>query len=208
MWHRQRWLGIGVVTALGMLSLAPALQADAPDAQTPWRTFAYGRLHRGYNRQIAAGYQFTPMVNGRITALGGCFNGTKAVKLFDTTTGAELASVQVTAANAWVLVEIAPVPVRAGIRYTVAVYLAGSGGAYRSNLRPRFPRRFGDIRIDGATLALTSLDPAARPRLLRRNQMWGEVDIQFLPETAAEPDTTPPRIELTDPVDGAVLDAT
>src|SRR3989338_6980174 len=72
------------------------------------------------------GYHFTPLVDGQVTRLGGFFNGTKTVKLFNKASGTLLASATVTASNTWAYTDISPISVSAGTTYTVAVYLAGS----------------------------------------------------------------------------------
>ena len=131
----------------------------------------------------AMGYHFTPLVNGQITHLGGYFNGTKVVKLFNKATGAQLASVTVTSANGWSYSAISPVVnVSAGTTYTVAVYLAGSGGSYRSPLSSTLPRTFGNIRIKGSTYTDTSSNSNARPTDTVTSVMYGQADIGFVPK--------------------------
>jgi len=135
------------------------------------------------------GYHFTPQVNGQVTALGGYFNGTKTVKLFNKATGTLLASASVTGANVWAYTSITPITVMAGTTYTVAVYLAGSGGSYRYSLSPTFPRTFGDIRIEGSTYVSTATSQISVPTNIIATTMYGQADIQFVPATT---DTTPP----------------
>lgn len=76
------------------------------------------------------GYSFSPNSNGQITKLGGYFNGTKTVTLWNSS-GTPLASTSVSCANTWCTQTITPaVPVSSGQTYYVGVYLASSGGAY------------------------------------------------------------------------------
>ena len=77
------------------------------------------------------GYKFTPTTSGKITRLGGFFNGTKTVKLFDASYNL-LASATVTANNTWGYTAITPVNVAASSVYYVAVDLQGTGGAWGS----------------------------------------------------------------------------
>lgn len=126
------------------------------------------------------GYHFTPLVDGNVHELGGYFNGTKTVRLFEKGTGALLAEVNVTAANSWGYSPIQPVPVLAEKTYTVAVYLAGSGGSYRSGVIP-FPQSYGDVRIEGSTYVFTGSDPAARPINQVTTTMYGQADVKFAP---------------------------
>src|SRR5436305_615190 len=78
------------------------------------------------------GYGFTPNKTITVTALGGFFDGTKTVYLYDRTTGAVLASASATAANSWGYAPIPPVTLTKLSPYSIGVDLAGSGGAYRS----------------------------------------------------------------------------
>jgi hypothetical protein len=64
--------------------------------QAPWQTFANGTLYTNVNWNYTMGYNFTPQQNGKITKLGGYFNGTKTVYLWDKTTSTLLAQVNVT----------------------------------------------------------------------------------------------------------------
>jgi len=172
--------------------------ATTSSLQTPWQTNAYGTLSTNIAYNYAMGYHFTPLVNGQVTGVGGYFNGTKTVKLFNKTTGTLLASATVTAANTWAYTPITPVNVTAGTTYTIAVYLAGSGGSSRSSLSPVLPRTFGDIRIEGSTYALTSTTPTAVPTNTITTTMYGQADIQFVSGTTP-PDTTPPTINSVSP---------
>ena len=182
--RRHLWsLLRGFVLSLGSLCVLVAGPTTwaLTSPQTPWQSNAYGSLSTNISWNYAMGYHFTPLVDGQITALGGFFNGAKAVKLFDRSSGALLASVSVTSANTWSYTIITPVTVRAGTTYTVAVYLAGSGGSRRSSLSPALPRTFGDIRIDASTYASTSSNASARPTNSITTTMYGQADIQFVP---------------------------
>jgi hypothetical protein len=94
------------------------------------------------------GYAFTPTKTLTVTSLGGFFNGTKAVYLYNRSTGAMIASTTVTAANSWGYAPISPVALTAGTHYSVGVYLAGTGGAYRYGMTS-MPAVLGDATIEG-----------------------------------------------------------
>jgi cysteine-rich repeat protein len=143
-----------------------------------WQSIANGTQRTNIAWNYAMGYHFTPTQNGFITRLGGLFNGTKTVRLFDRTTGAVLATAQVTSANGWSYVDIPAVPVQSGRSYTVAVYLAGSGGSQRTGITA-LPRTSGDVRIDGSTFALTTTNPTARPTNVVTTVMYGQADVVF-----------------------------
>ena len=90
-----------------------------------------------------------------------------------------LAEVMVTAEDDWQYAEITPVKVSNGVTYTVAVYLAGSGGSYRYSI-DRFPQDYGDIRIEGSTYTYTGYDPDRRPTNTITYYMFGQADIEFI----------------------------
>ncbi len=143
-----------------------------------WQTIANGTQTVNVGWNYAMGYHFTPTQNGFISQLGGLFNGTKTVRLFDRATGAVLATATVTSQNGWSYVNIPPVPVQANRGYTVAVYLAGTGGSYRTGITA-LPRTSGDVRVDGSTFVLTTTNPTARPTNVVTTTMYGQADVQF-----------------------------
>lgn len=149
--------------------------------QTPWQSNVHGTSST-LSIDGAGGYHFTPLRNGQITAIGGYFNGTKIVRLFNRTTGAVLAEATVTSANTWAYATIAAVNVVANTNYTVAVYLAGSGGVSRNAVGP-FPRTYGDVRIDAGAMGSTSGtgNSAARPTQTSLTNVPGMADVTFVP---------------------------
>ncbi len=173
---KSGWLLLAAVALL----IAGAAQAQEAELQAPWQQNANGTLFTDIGWNYAMGYHFTPLVDGEIQELGGFFNGTKTVRLFENRTGALLGEAQVTATNSWGYSPIKPVPVLAQETYTVAVYLAGSGASYRSGI-DLLPQVYGDIRIEGSTYAFTGSDPGARPTNLVTTRMYGQADIRFAP---------------------------
>jgi hypothetical protein len=120
-----------------------------------------GTLQVGSAWNYTMGYGFTPNKTITITSLGGLFNGTKTVQLFNRSTGAVLASASVTSANGWAYTNITPVTLAAGTAYSVGVSLAGSGGAYRSGTVAT-PRALADATINGSCYRSGSaLEPCA-----------------------------------------------
>ena len=103
--------------------------------QNPWQDNENGYLYSNSAWDYTMGYRFTPNVNGQVTQLGGYFNGTKMVKLWDAITGQILTQASVTSANDWQFVNISPIDVQAGSPYIVGVYLAGSGASYRVQIQ-------------------------------------------------------------------------
>ncbi len=151
---------------------------------TVWEENQSGATYGPYNWNYAMGYHFTPTRNGEITELGGYFyGGPKTVRLFERDTGVLLAQTQVTGqagSGQFSYGAIAPVAVTAGTRYTVAVYLAGSGGAL-TLVNPQFPAGFGDVTIDASTYVYTGSNPDARPTNTINFVMYGQADIRYAP---------------------------
>jgi hypothetical protein len=150
--------------------------------QTPWKSISGSYVYTNIAWDYALGYRFEPQVDGQIYALGGLFAGTKTVKLFHGTTLALLAETQVTSSNDFAYAAIPEVPVTAGTEYIVAVYLAGSGGAYEL-FPPQLPETSGDIEILASAVADTSGDPNAIPSTNHPSAwyMFGIADVGFRP---------------------------
>ena len=154
---------------------------------TPWQQYGEGTFSSGNSWDYAMGYHFTPKVDGVIQQLGGNFNGSKLVKLFDKTDGTQLAQATVNSNADWQYVDVIPIPVTAGRTYTVAVYLQGSGGAYQNPGTNFFPITYEYIRIEGGTYAYTGYNQDARPTNLVTTAIYGMVDIAFVPDTLSPP---------------------
>ncbi|MCP4248892.1 MAG: DUF4082 domain-containing protein, partial [bacterium] len=146
----------------------------------PWQDNANGTQRTNINWNYAMGYHFTPQVPGQVVELGGLFNGTKIVGLYNKATGALLAQATVSAANDWAYAPITPVTVQVGTTYTVAVYLAGTGGSYRYSITT-LPQVYGPVRIEGTTYASTASNPTARPTNTVTTYMYGQADVKFAP---------------------------
>jgi hypothetical protein len=138
-----------------------------------------GTLYTDIAGDFIAGYGFTPNKNLTVTSLGGLWNGTKTVYLFNRTTGAMLASVAVTSANSWVYNRITPVTLQAGTPYTVAMYSAGAG-AYRGGLSS-MPSSRADATIDGTCYRPGNTgEPCASSGLVGGTN-YGMADIKYAP---------------------------
>lgn len=144
--------------------------------QRPWADNEYGTLYKNKSYDKTMGYHFAPEKDGYITSLGGYFKGTKTVKLWNLSTGEELSSVSVKSSNKWAYEDIMAVPVNAGVTYTVAAYMEGSGASYRTNLS--FPKTYSDITIEAGTYRTGN----NRPTAYMRSRIYGQVDIGFCPE--------------------------
>jgi len=152
------------------------LPGEQPSVQTPWSDHENGYLYKNYNWNYTMGYKFIPETDGYITKLGGYFNGTKTVSLWDPS-GRKLTSAPVTSSYNWSYADIAPVAVTAGQTYTVAAYLAGSGGCQRYWVQPTFPRTHGDVTIRGSCYAYGNTYPVG---VSSYYSMYGQVDIGFV----------------------------
>lgn len=155
----------------------------APSSSHPWQDNATGSLSTNINWDYALGYHFTPLVNGTIDQLGGQFNGSKQIKLFNRTTGQLLAQTTVSAANNWNYANISPVNVQANQSYTVAVYMAGSGATWRYSSNPLFPATLdGNFTIESSTFVYTGSQPNNIPtNSAHSHYMFGQADVRFNP---------------------------
>ena len=165
---------------------------------TPWKTNENGSLYTNRAWNYTLGYHFTPSADGVINKLGGYFDGTKTVYLWNKSTGELLGEASVTSSNSWNYSDISPVSVTSGTTYTVAAYLEGSGASYRNGIST-FPNTYGDITITGSTYASGN----SRPTNTIATLMYGQVDISFVIDGGAG--NSDPQINST-PVTTAVLD--
>jgi hypothetical protein len=84
----------------------------------------------------------------------------------------------VTSANAWAYTAVAPVVLSPGTSYTVAVYLSGTGGAYRSGMTS-MPGVVADATIEGSCSRYASTaEPCASSGLIPGND-YGMADLQY-----------------------------
>jgi hypothetical protein len=143
--------------------------------QSPWSENNSGNLTTGTAWNYTMGYHFTSNADGLVTGLGGLFDGTKTVSLYNKSTGDLLASTEVTSTNEFAYSSISPVAVDAGVTYTVAVTLGGTGGSYQNGLSANFPQDFGNITIEGSTY----ISGTGRPTNNITTTMYGQADIQF-----------------------------
>ncbi|MCP4109357.1 MAG: DUF4082 domain-containing protein [Desulfobacteraceae bacterium] len=151
---------------------------DPSASVTPWKDNESGNLGTGGLWDYAMGYHFTPLADGVVSKLGGFFDGTKTVRLFNKDTGELLAETTVTSSDDWQYSDISPVSVQEGTTYTVAAYMNGSGASYRYGIED-FPQEYGNIRIDGSTYVHTESDQDARPQITVTDMMFGQADIMF-----------------------------
>ena len=131
----------------------------------------------------AMGFHFTPLVSGKITHLGGYFDGTKTVKLFEKSSGSLLASTLVEGSNSFSYAAIPETVVQLGVEYTVAVYTEGSGASATDYKFRMFPQDIEYIRINAGTYAYTGNNPDARPTNNYLHRMYGQPDIKFVPDS-------------------------
>ncbi|MBM3133265.1 MAG: DUF4082 domain-containing protein, partial [Chloroflexi bacterium] len=158
-------------------SAALSVTIAPPPPETPWQDNDSGTLYTGRDWDYTLGYEFRPTANGTVTELGGRFNGTKAVKLWDAN-GNLLASASVTSSDDWSYVPLAtPVKVTAGRSYKVTVYTQGTGATYARYIEA-LPQTYGEITIESSCFKSGN----AFPTLETTQFMFGQVDIVFVPD--------------------------
>jgi hypothetical protein len=145
---------------------------------------ADGNLNTDVSWNYNMGYGFTPNKTITVSSLGGFFNGTKTVRLYNRSTGAVLASAAVTSANFWAYTAITPVTLAAGTPYSVSVYLSGSGGAYRSGLSS-MPTSLADATINGTCYRSASTAEPCASSGLQGGTNYGMADIKYTTGTGA-----------------------
>jgi hypothetical protein len=163
----------------GACDVAETCATTSGTAGSPLFQPADGTLGTNVAWNYTMGYSFTPNKTLLVTALGGFFNGTKTVYLYNRTTGAVLASATVTAANTWGYTSIAPVNLDRDVPYSIAVYVGGAGGAYRSGMAA-MPRALADATINGSCYrAGSTAEPCASSGLISGTH-YGMADFKYL----------------------------
>ena len=150
-------------------------------AETPWGSNAGSGIANDVAWIYMMGYKFTPQANGRVTKLGGYFNGTRTLRLWRVSSGELIGKVSVTDPNnSWAYADITPVAVTSGVQYLVCVALTGSGGAYKSGTN--YPTTYGNIRID-KTVWKSSYNSDTYPSSISSSTIYnyGMADITFVP---------------------------
>ena len=136
------------------------------------------------------GYRFTPQVDGTITQLGGLFNGTKNVYLWQWSNGNYLGSVSVSDPNnSWAYSNLSSaVSVSANTEYAVCVWVNRSGGV-RIPFVDRLPNTYGNITINSAVYRYGWSESTTMPSSWNIGgssayilYMWGLADITFIPD--------------------------
>src|SRR6202035_1985082 len=108
----------------------------------------------------------------------GLYDGTKTVYLYNRSTGALLASASGPAVNGWTYKTITPLTLTAGTSYTVALYTAGSGAAYRTGMSS-MPSVLADATIEGTCSRPGGpAEPCASSGLVAGNN-YGMADIKY-----------------------------
>jgi len=156
----------------------------AAEEQTPWQSGQGGWVMKnlnwpGYN----TGYEFVANADGKVVKLGGLFNGTKKVRLYDSA-GNILRQAWVRGNNNWSYAAIEPVALTAGQSYTVAVETGwfGSSMSYGVGF-PNFPLPVGDITLKRGVFGFGS----SKPRWELWGQMWGQADLAFVADSNVPP---------------------
>ena len=157
-----------------------ALATPKADGQTPWKTNENGSLATLYSDyKYTVGYRFRPLKSGKITKVGGFFEGDKIVKVWKALTGELIASATVSGQSGqWVYADIPPVTITPGTLsiYVVGVYIR-TGGTYRYGI-DSFSQPYGDIEILSSMRAYGDTMPTG----FFSGMMYGQVDIMFEPD--------------------------
>jgi hypothetical protein len=165
--------------AAGACDVAESCVATGGNSGAPAYQPTDGTLYTNNGLSYTMGFAFTPNKTILVTSLGGFFNGTKTVYLYDRSTGAVLASATVTAANNWGYAPISPVTLKKDLPYSIGVNLAGSGGAYRTGMAAT-PRYLTDVTIDGSCYrSVSTAEPCSFSGLVSGTN-YGMADFKYL----------------------------
>jgi len=167
----SKWLAAAVLAVTSTLSSAAQLE-------TPWQELSGGWLQTnlnwpGYN----TGYDFTVNAPGYIVKLGGLFNGTKKVRLYNAQ-GQILAQASVTDSNHWGYADIQPVLLQPNQTYTVAIETGWGGSSmYYGMGYPMLPATNGSghVTIKQSVFGFGT----SKPGIALWGQMWGQADVGF-----------------------------
>ena len=154
--------------------------------ENPLQSGGSSGITTGHTWDYLMGYRFTPVVNGTITQLGGYFDGTKTVYLWQRSNGSFLGSASISDPNySWVYADITAVRITAGTEYVVAVAINGSG-ASRNSFSNNLPNTYGNITINYSCYKSGSFNSTTYPSSWSQDAQtsynWGRADITFVPD--------------------------
>ena len=155
---------------------------DKP-AETPWGSNAGSPTGTNQSWNYLMGYKFTPQTSGKVTKLGGYFNGTKTLWLWRVSSGELLGKVsELDPNNNWAYADITPVTVTSDVQYLVAANLAGNGASYKTG--QNYPTTYGNIRIDKSIYKGNYYSDTYPSSFTNEviNTMYGMADITFIPD--------------------------
>ena len=161
-------------------------RVDKP-AENPLQSSGVPLYAHNQSYSYLMGYRFTPQVNGKITQLGGYFNGTKTVYLWQRSNGSFLGSASISDPNySWVYADITAVRITAGTEYVVAAAINGSGGSRNNFNSDALPNTYGNITINytcykSGTFNSTTY-PSSWDTETTTSYNWGRADITFVPD--------------------------
>ena len=159
---------------------------DKP-AENPLQSSGVPLYAHNQSYSYLMGYRFTPQVNGKITQLGGYFDGTKTVYLWQRSNGSFLGSASISDPNNnWVYADITTVAVTAGTEYVVAVAVNNSGGSRNNFSGNNLPNTYGNITINYSCYvfgwSISTTYPSSWTSEIRVDWNWGRADITFVPD--------------------------
>jgi YD repeat-containing protein len=152
-----------------------------------YQPLAAGALYVDVESNSTMGYEFTPNKSIAVTHLGGLFNGTETVFLYNVATGAVLASATATSANNWAYAPLAsPAVLSAGTAYSVGVHLVtGSTIPGAEFLSARLPASNADATVNGGCdRPGTSEEPCSYSGV-RTSAVYGIADLRYQPALVA-----------------------
>jgi RHS repeat-associated protein len=192
--------------AYGNYSIGAAVSGSPVIVEYPWGNNEYGTLATdikwtsvfdGGLENEYAGYEFTPLTDGKITKLGVLYDGTNYMchgnlKIIDNTTGEALLWAylpdNLSPANSWYYTNISNINVSANKTYRVI--LIGNlyqRGKFSQRSGISLPQTFGNIRITKSFLIKTGWINSQWRGVTNESTttMTGQVDIGFVPNSVS-----------------------
>ena len=144
---------------------------------------AYGGQANGISWNYSMGYYFSPDSDGTVTGLGGRFEGTCKVCIFERDTRNLVVAAMVEGGPEGRYENIDSVRLEADKEYIVAVYLNGAEGSYAYNPSSgSFPQSVNGVTILGGAYAWTGSNKLAVPQNNPiTSVIYGRPDIRFVP---------------------------
>lgn len=187
---------LGPDTGAAVAAVTVSRAMSTVDAEYPGKTLFDGAVSGTVSAPGNVGYGFTPLMDGFVTGLGGYWNGTATVRIYEVATGRVVAQVDHRSTLAYSYTAIEPVALVANVGYRIAVMQTGT--AYKEDIGARARQR-NHVRVDcltttGAGMGSGSGSGSGAPPIPAcgtTTLMIGMPDLQFTPAMLSDCELVP-----------------